>query len=886
MRWLRDRWRGIRPWVGGMVLAVVSILAADGPGATGAAGPDRVAFDAALRSLSIGAFARAAEEFTTFASRFPESDLKAEAARQAAYSQAEAEAARGDFAAAEKTFGLYLSQFPGSDLDLRASVRRAEALFRSGRPGEAAALLDAPEGRFLRAQAQGKPADLLLTGWMITAEAHLAAGAPARARDAVSAAAPFAQSPQARWDRLRLEVRILEAEPLKATPGSRVPSPAALEAAGRLLALSRSDELASRRPESAALLGRLLMTAGQGDQAAAVLEENLAPSVPAAFRVDAIGRLSDWWVSEGRLSVARERLSGVVDGLGDDASVAALRLRLGQIHLREHLARRGTNRVVPATPDSNVALNRALAELERTAALNPPPEVRGPLTLSLAWCRWEEALAADSRAVMTQALSGFRTAIGLLPSASADGLVARYKAADAAAWLGDSPAALKGYLEVADAVADRPAERDAWMPPALEQAVIAAIASTNAPAGEAALRRLLELPQAGEPAGRGALWLGSSLARQGAGELGRELLQEYLKRFPSSGLRPEVELELAMLGLHDGHWSESVEELRRWLAAHPQHPGAVRAGFHLAYALSRSGDPAAALRQFSELAARNPADPGTISAQLWLAGRFFEQQDYLQAGQASAAILTNASVRLTRGQTWYRAKLWAAEAGRKLQNFDSAAEHFRELINDKAAPAEVQSAALFHYGELLQARPVEAGGDPLSRYRLALEAFTRVLEFTNSPYLAPALGMMGNCHFQLGTLNPADYSKATELYLRATRIPGSGVETRCRAWLGYAAVNRRMAELRSGAESGEFQERAIRAGLDVALGRVLLPGERVSPEILAEAARATGEVLERLGRLGEAAGLYEHVARELPTVASTWGLRARRIRESLLEKPR
>jgi tetratricopeptide (TPR) repeat protein len=423
------------------------------------------------------------------------------------------------------------------------------------------------------------------------------------------------------------------------------------------------------------------------------------------------------------------------------------------------------------------------------------------------------------------------------------------------------------------------------MPAALEQAVIAAIASTNAPAGESALRRLLELPQAAVRAGQSVLWLGSSLARQGAGELGRGLLQDYLLRFPDSTVRPEVELELAMLGLHDERWADSVAELRRWLMAHPQHPGAVRAGFHLAYALSRSGDPAAAMSQFSQLAAKNPADPGTLSAQLWLAGRFFEQQDYLQAGQASAAILTNATVRAARGDTWYRARLWAAEAGRKLQNFESSAEHFRELINDKAAPAEIQSAALFHYGELLQAKPVDPGSDPLSRYRLALEAFTRVLEFTNSPYVAPALGMMGNCHFQLSTLNPADYTRAAELYLRAAKLPGAGIETRCRAWLGYAAVNRKVSELRSGTESGEFLERAIQAGLDVALGKILSPGEKLSADILTEAARGTGEILERLGRTGEAAGLYEHVARELPAVAATWGQRARRIREAQLEKP-
>lgn len=868
MRWLREESR--RRW-GGLAGAVVafSVFAADGP--------DQVAFHAALRSFSIGAYARAAEEFQAFATQFPDSGLKAEASRRALYAQGEAEAGRGDHAAAQKTFALYLSRFPGSDLTLHASIRQAESLARSGQAKEAASLLDQPDGPFRGALAQGKPADLLWSGSMLAAQAHLDSGNWSQARVAVTAATPYARTPGAQWDRLRLEVRILEA----GRQGDQ-----ALAAAEQLRRLSDAEGLAGRRPESSALLGRLLLASGQGARAVTALEENLTPSVPASFRIDAVTQLSDWWVSQGQVALARERLEGIASGLAEDPSASVLRLRLGQIHLREHLGRHATNRVASAGIESNASLPRAVAELEKASALNPPPEVRGTVALTLAWCRWEEALATQSKTAMSQALTGFQAAMGLLPVGSVDWLVARYKASDAAAWLGDAPQALKGYLELVDRVAEVPVERDAWMPMALEQVVVSAIASSNAPAGEAALRRLLTLPRASLRAGRSALWLGSSLARQGAGELGRGLLQDYLKGFPDSAVRPEVELELAMLGLHDERWSDSVAELRRWLAAHPQHPGAVRAGFHLAYALSRSGDPAAAMVQFSELAAKNPTDPGTLSAQLWLAGRFFEQQDYLQAGQASAAILTNATVRAARGETWYRAKIWAAEAGRKLQNFDSAAEHFRELINDKAAPPEIQSAALFHYGELLQSKPVESGADPLSRYRLALEAFSRVLEFTNSPYLAPALGMMGNCHFQLSTLNPADYTRAAELYQRSAKLPGAGVETRCRAWLGYAAVNRKMAELRSGSESGEYLERAIQAGLDVALGKVLLPGETMSADLLAEAARATGEILERLGRTGEAAGLYEHVARELPAVSAPWSQRARRIRESLLEKPR
>ena len=85
----------------GIILGL-SVCAADGP--------DQIAFNAALRSFSIGAYARAAEEFAAFSNQFPDSALKAEALRRALYAQGESEAGRGDPAAAQKTFALYLSQ--------------------------------------------------------------------------------------------------------------------------------------------------------------------------------------------------------------------------------------------------------------------------------------------------------------------------------------------------------------------------------------------------------------------------------------------------------------------------------------------------------------------------------------------------------------------------------------------------------------------------------------------------------------------------------------------------------------------------------------------------------------------------------------------------------
>lgn len=78
MRWLREKSSRGWGWMVGTVLGL-SVLAADGP--------DQVAFNAALRSFSIGAYARAADEFTAFSSQFPDSALKPEALRRALYAQ-------------------------------------------------------------------------------------------------------------------------------------------------------------------------------------------------------------------------------------------------------------------------------------------------------------------------------------------------------------------------------------------------------------------------------------------------------------------------------------------------------------------------------------------------------------------------------------------------------------------------------------------------------------------------------------------------------------------------------------------------------------------------------------------------------------------------------
>jgi TolA-binding protein len=860
-----DRTRS-RRWLAlaGLLLGIVC------PG-RGADAAEQVSFDAAQRAFLSGSFPRAATEFSDFTNRFPASTLKVSAARRAWFAQGEAELERKPESAAP-IFAAFQQAFPTGELSVDAALREATAWFRSGDPAKAIGALEKGEGPFLKALAAGEPKPVLLSGLLLTAEARLGLKDPAAARKAIEAAKAFAQEPLERWTRTRLEVRVLEAA------GNRE---ASLESAAALRALCEEPSLAARRAESAAVLGRLLFEAGQPDRAVASLEENLAPGVSAPWRADAIERLADWWIRRGELGRAREQLERILASTPEESATPPIRLRLAQVLLRQFQTARGTNRI---GPEGLAPIQSAALQLDRASTNTLPATLLGPLSLARGWCWWEEAAAADSRVALTNALLSFSNAIVQLP-ASPEREVARFKWADVLALLGDAPSALTAYLEVAESTVVDPATRATLIPAALEQAVVAAVAASNAPAGEKALRELLRLPAASVAAGRGALLLGNSLVRQGAVGLGRGLFLDFLQRFTNSSVRPEVELELAAIALHEERWTNAVADLRSWIGLHTNHPAAVRAGFHLAYALARSGDPASAMEQFSTLAAQHPGDQEALTAQLWLAGNFFEQQDFLRAGQACAAILTNSAARAGKSPTWFRAKLWAAEAGRKLQNFDSAAEHFRELLNDKSAPPEIQAAAYFHYGEMLLEKPSAPGAEPLAGFRLALEAFSQVPEFTNSPYAAPALGMAANCYFQLGSLNPSNYEQAAKLYRRAAKAPGGGILSRSQAWLGLAEVTRKQAELKSGTEGAELTDRAINLYEDIAYGRILEPGEALPPTAIAEASRSAGELLERLGRTRQAAGLYENAARELPTSAAPWSERARRLREAMAERP-
>ena len=100
------RWAG---WLRAVLLALFLL----GPSviALQAQAPDRIAFDAALRSFEGGLWERAAKELDEFAATFPKSELKAEGEQRRLYAQAELDLLRGSFQDAQRNFATYQAAF-------------------------------------------------------------------------------------------------------------------------------------------------------------------------------------------------------------------------------------------------------------------------------------------------------------------------------------------------------------------------------------------------------------------------------------------------------------------------------------------------------------------------------------------------------------------------------------------------------------------------------------------------------------------------------------------------------------------------------------------------------------------------------------------------------
>lgn len=855
-------------WRAWSILCGLWLLA--GPAAGQDAPPaDRLAFEAGLRSFEAGLYERAANELGGVASAAADPALRAEAAELAAFARGEWELARGDGAAAAAAFAAFREAHPQSKRLLAAVVREALARLRRGENRAVADLLGLAGGPFERALGTEQTSADVRLGLRLAAEARLALGEPAAAEALARRAWGAGGAPAEQWEAQRWVVEALEA---------RGDLEAAAGAAEEWLKTAGDPSVAARRPRVVAALGRLRLQQGRVEEGRTILAGNLSEGVPLEFRRDATLRLAEQDLRQGEPARARERVEGYLRAAPADAAAAELRRVLGQAFFELYRSAR-TNGAAGPSGLANLAL--ASAQFAAAATNLPAGPARGRAQLGWGWCLWEEGVILGRKEQLGEAWAAFGEAARELPH-STEQAVARLKLGDLALLREDPGSALTNYLAVAQGYDEIAEVRQELAPHAWQQLAVAAVAITNAPLANRAVEELLRRDPTGEPAARTALLVGQAMARDGYPFRARELLSLFATRFPGSVVRPEAELAVATSWMRERRWTNALEVLDRWLQAHTNHALLPRAEFDRAWVVAQAGESTNSVELFAALARRYPTNTLAHTAQLWLGDHYFSQGNHARAEQAYLAAMTNGAA----GPAERAKALWlAAEAALRGQRFSPAREHLLTLLNEKDTPAPLLAPAFFTLGNVFMLETSVSTNPPFRGYQDALDAFTRVTQFTNSPLLAAAWGRMGDCHLQLALTNPVSYERASELYQRVVETPAAEISLRAKAKMGLGIVDEKVAVGRSPSQAAGLLERALNHYLDVATGRILRPGDVADSWWVQEAGHAAGILLERMQRWREAAGFYDQLARSLSGSRAFWEARRDRAQAQVAGEP-
>ena len=362
-------WRILR-----LVVACLGVGLGAAGGMAQEAGPDKVAFDAALRAFDTAMFSRAVSELEAMVKQFPDSPLKPAALERAAFARGEAALAASNWKDAAAAFGVFLKDYPGSTNRLRGSWREAYALQKAGDLAAVRDRLQIPDGVFQSAtRVAESPADLLLAGWLLLAEARLGLGDAAGALAALESGKPVAKTPEAQWQRERLRHDAAR-EAGKADER--------LVAAEALVALSSTGEPV-KRAEAVSLAARAMEAVGQADRADVLWEKNSDASLPAEYQREAVLRIAERLGAKSDLPKARARLERFLTGRPAEPVWHAVRLALGQVLFRQYAEARGA---APMPAEIAGLPAQILGQLDVVLTNQPAAELVGPVQYLRGWC--------------------------------------------------------------------------------------------------------------------------------------------------------------------------------------------------------------------------------------------------------------------------------------------------------------------------------------------------------------------------------------------------------------------------------------------------------------------------------------------------------------------
>lgn len=881
-------------WILPLLLLIASLTA---PAQTPETSPpptevpaERLAFDAALRTLEGGFTEQAAQDFAAFAQAHPNSPLLPQAvlletrARsqigqldpaaqilterlpqlgsvrdQALQLLGEIHLRRQRFPEAAAAFRQLIDEFPQSSLVLTASFHEALAHFRDSQFPLTIELLSIPTQAFPQSAATQPNDELSVRGPLLLAEAQLRSGLTDAAKTTLSTLADRPLTPVRAWDRQWLITSLALT--------NRQPD-VALSAATELLTLATNAASRDLLARSHLAHAETLRLANRLGDAFASLTNNASDSTPSIWRRESLLTLAQLPLAPAQLEPALALLQPLATGDAADADAQIARLVIAELHLQK--AFQGT------TPPTSETLAPLIAQLRTVLSQSPSPLVAGRAWLGIGW-------AETAAGRLPEAAEAFTQATPLLAGSPLEAL-AIFKLADTLHQAGRHADALTQYLRVREfGTGPQPSLRGAPLERALYQGALAALeAGQPVVANELAGQAVVQFPN-GEFRDDTRVLFGQTLARLDPPDRARDALQSLASRLTNSPALPGVQLAVARSYLREGNWSQALAQLDDWTRSHPNHTGIARAEFERAWATFKSGNAAGAYPLFTNYLGRFPDHLTAPQAQAWVGDHLLRTGQFAAAEAAYQLLFQRTNWPVT--PLTFEARLLAGRAAFLRQGYRDAKTYFRWLIQNgppavtnSPIPSNLVARAYFAFGDCLVLEP--EANPPLAD---AMTAFDRVIQlFPQSPEALLARGRLADCHLQRATLDTAnaanDYQAAADLYLALIAVPDADISTRSQAEVQLGLVRERQAAAAPDPERPELLRQALAHRLRVLHGANLRPNESVAPFWVHRAGLEAARLAESLGQLDEAVQTYERLAQSFPAAATSLRQRAAQVR--------
>ena len=556
---------------------------------------------------------------------------------------------------------------------------------------------------------------------------------------------------------------------------------------------------------------------------------------------------------------------------------------LGKAHLNRGWCLWEAGRI----PESLAAFTNAVARL-------PVSEAQATAWLKAADARYCESLVVLTNAVANLPASEPQAAAWLKAALARDcqNLVAFTNAvanlpvseAQAAAWLkaalaryqSDLAGAREEYRRLLAAYANFPGLPSSIPETALAQGVAISVELNDLAGATETLAQLLSRFPGGQWAERSLLRVGQLQNRLLNPVEARQLYTNFMQRFPSSTLLPEVELALARTFVTETNWLAALEGYRTWIEHHTNHADAAQAEFDRAWIYDQARQETNAFGWFTNFIGRFPQHRLAPVARQWVGDYYFRRGDYVQAEDNYQRLFQQTN--WPASELTYQARLMAGQAAFARVSFEDAKKYFTTLINlliaDTNSPPALLPEAWFRLGDTYVELAPRDATNALSRFGEAINAFSKI---PDTHRLAPvAWGRIADCNFQLASQDPPDLARLTNalvFYSKSMKPELADVRVRSLAEIGLATVLERQAQLAvvPADQKPALLDQALQHYLNVVYEKNLDAAQGEKPDAFAfqKAGLEAARLVESQKQWDQAITLYQKLLQSLPVLRPT-----------------